>query len=253
MMILKKPTFIFLVLSLVTILILAVPQSALAVPGVCPEGYTYLVKFNWSGSGWVLEEGDPTGVVFVTGDALSGTWTANALVDALVISDGHEGGPGGPGAPITVTIFYNPPVSSGTYNAAWMLPPQNPTRNISNLVFCGQPFPITLASFTAQAYRGTVSINWTTATEINTAGFLVYRSSTADAPQVKIAGNLIAAEGSGVSGASYGITDTPRYGTYYYWLEDVDYSGQSSLHGPVVVNLVPAFRLLPYRPSMPVQ
>jgi len=250
--ILKKPTFILIALSLVLTLILAVPQSALAVPGECPTGYTYLVKFNWN-NGWVIEHGDPIGVVTVTGDALSGSWTANALIDYLVISDGHEGGPGGPGAPIWVEIPYNPARSSGTYDASWMLPPQDPTRNISNLVFCGAAYPVTLASFTAQSNRGTVTIKWTTATEINTAGFLVYQSTSADGPQVQVTANLVASQGGGITGASYTLTNNPGYGTFYYWLKDVDYSGQSSLHGPVVIKVLPAIRLPVYQPSLPVQ
>jgi hypothetical protein len=249
---LKKPTIILIVLSLVSILILAVPQSALAVPGQCPSGYTYIAKFNWQNS-WVPEPGDPPGVVTVTGDAQTGSWTSLVDIGVMVVSDGKTGGPGG-GEPIFVEIYYPiRPTYSGTYDASDMLPPQNPPRDISNLVFCGQAYPVTLASFTTRANRGTVTIDWVTATEVNTVGFYLYRSATENGPQMQVNANLIAAQGDGVTGGSYRLTDAPGYGTFYYWLVDVDYSGQTSLHGPVVVKVLPAIRQPVSLPSLPGQ
>lgn len=258
-MILKKPIFILTILSLVLTLLLAMPQAALAVPGVCPSNTTYIVKYDWNGpdddgpDGWYLASGNKAGVVTVTGDAQTGTWVSAILISHVIISDGHAGGPGGPGEPIWVDWPVVPPDTSGEYDASWMLPPQNPPRDISNLVFCSDSFPVSLASFTAHASRGMVTIDWVTATEINTAGFILHRSMTADGSRVQVTQSLVAAQGNEVTGASYRITDAPGYGTFYYWLEDVDYSGQSGMHGAVVVKVLPAIRQLVDRPNMPGQ
>jgi len=256
--ILKKPTLILIALSLISILILAVPQSALAVPGFCPSGYTYIAKFNWNGpenpgpDGWYPENGDTPGVVWLIGDDKSGTWESNVLISVMVMTDGrNQGG----GDPLWGEKYYNPPTKGPEpYDHSLMgYDDHGNLRDISNLVFCGSPYPVTLASFAARANRGTVTIDWITATEINTTGFLLYRSTTADGPQVQLTENLIAAQGSGVTGASYRVTDTPGYGIFYYWLRDVDYSGQSSLHGPIIVNVLPAIRQPVSLPSLPGQ
>jgi len=78
-------------------------------------------------------------------------------------------------------------------------------------------------------------LEWTTASEVNTEGFNVYRSETEDGEYVKINQALIPAQGNPSTGASYSFVDTDvRPGrTYYYKLEDVDTSGNSTFHGPV--------------------
>lgn len=247
-MILKKPTFILIALSLVFTLVLAVPQSALATPGFCIGGATLIARWNVSVSPPILEEG---GGVTISGDNVSGTWSSSFPISVMVLTDGHD--------PITHDVIwgfvdYVPPATSGNYDYSMMgVDSHGNYHNISNLTFCGSTTPVTLASFTARANRGAVTMDWVTATEINTAGFLLYRSTTETGPQVQVTANLIAAQGNGVTGAIYTVTDTPGYGTFYYWLKDVDYSGQSSLHGPVVVTVLPAIRLPVYRPSLPGQ
>jgi len=268
-MILKKPIFIFIVLSLVSTLILAVPQSALAFPPAipCPPGTTLLAIYEWedpNGDGvkdWIWDEGKGADVIDFLGpsdgypayDEHFGWWMADpgVLVKFILITDGN-GNPGGtPVVDWGVMEFTTPTGGPATYDGSVMQP--DPTKDISNLEFCGQTYPVTLASFTARANRGTVSIDWITATEINTAGFLLYRSTTADGPQVQLTETLIVAQGSGVTGASYRVTDTPGYGIFYYWLRDVDYSGQSSLHGPIIVKVLPAIRQPVSLPSLPGQ
>ena len=46
---------------------------------------------------------------------------------------------------------------------------------------------------------------------------------------------MVVAGGDEVKGAAYSYTDTDVQSgmTYYYWLEDVDLCGKSTLHGPV--------------------
>lgn len=248
-MILKKPIFLFVILSLVLALVLAVPsQSAKASPSYCPVGYTRVGYYEWDGSAYVQEDGiftDP--IVFTNATDQGGTWQvrnppyADLLIYLVVLTDGQSY--------LTRTYTY-PNGTAGPEDFAinWV-----PPHAISNIAFCVPNTPVTISSFTARASRGSVNINWVTATEVGTAGFLLYRSSSSDSSQTQVTANLIAARGNEVTGANYSVTDTPGYGTFYYWLKDVDYSGQSGLYGPIVVNVLPSIRQPVYRPSLPGQ
>ena len=109
------------------------------------------------------------------------------------------------------------------------------------------PTAITLASFTAEAGSGSVVLAWETVTEIDNAGFNLYRATRANGPWTKINGRLIAAQ----AGASYSYVDRPGYGSFLYKLEDVDYHGVSTTHGPISVRLTPPFRRPLRRPTLP--
>jgi len=99
----------------------------------------------------------------------------------------------------------------------------------------GAPTAIDLLSFTAQPAADRVTLTWETGTEVDNAGFNLWRSQAADGPYTKINDALIPAEGDAHSGASYTYTDTDvvKGVTYYYKLEDVDVHGVSTFHGPV--------------------
>jgi hypothetical protein len=114
--------------------------------------------------------------------------------------------------------------------------------------------PITavqLSSFTASPGRGQVTLTWSTGAEMQNAGFNLYRATSASGQRVKVNPMLLAAKGSEVSGATYSQVDVPGNGAFYYWLEDVDYTGHSTLHGPVVVTLRAALQRPAYRPTLP--
>ncbi len=94
---------------------------------------------------------------------------------------------------------------------------------------------ITLLYFEAKAdTSGNVVLTWETATKIDNAGFNIYRARRSeDGTYKKINDTLIPAQGNATSGASYSYVDTPpAKGTYYYKLEDIDYNGVSTMHGP---------------------
>jgi hypothetical protein len=73
-----------------------------------------------------------------------------------------------------------------------------------------------------------VAINWDTATEVNTAGFNIYRTTSPDGEFVQInqIEGLIPGEGTAVSGAVYSFMDqdVEANTTYYYLLEEVEYN-----------------------------
>jgi len=93
---------------------------------------------------------------------------------------------------------------------------------------------ITLSNFTAQGQRGEVAIAWATESEIDNAGFNIYRADSEQGEYVKINAALIPAEGSATGGASYAFADTAvKNGKmYYYKLEDIDLNGTATMHGP---------------------
>ena len=66
---------------------------------------------------------------------------------------------------------------------------------------------IALASFTADSGNGSVKLLWKTETELDNAGFNIYRSETADGKYVKLNSALIPAKGSATQGASYEFID----------------------------------------------
>ena len=75
--------------------------------------------------------------------------------------------------------------------------------------------------------HATIVVEWTTASELDTAGFNIYRSDSADGEFVRINQSLIPASSDSLTGGSYEFKDsnvTPGK-TYYYVLEDVDNNG----------------------------
>jgi hypothetical protein len=86
--------------------------------------------------------------------------------------------------------------------------------------------------FYYQLSNPVVAVTWETATEVNTAGFNIYRSTseTGEFVQINEAEGLIPSEGSAFSGATYNFLDqTVNVGvTYYYLLEEIEYDQTSN-------------------------
>ena len=76
---------------------------------------------------------------------------------------------------------------------------------------------------------------WSTASEIDNAGFNIYRAESENGEILKINRALIPAKGSSTQGAAYEFVDSDvkNRKTYYYKLEDIDLNGVSTFHGPV--------------------
>lgn len=98
---------------------------------------------------------------------------------------------------------------------------------------------INLVSFNANAdNNGGVTLAWETATEVDNAGFNLYRARGKKGKYKKINATIIPAQGSVSSGAQYTFEDkTPAAGVFFYKLEDVDTSGVSTMHGPEKVKV----------------
>ena len=100
------------------------------------------------------------------------------------------------------------------------------------------PLAVTLAGFDAQAMVDHIQLSWETVSEINNAGFNLYRSASPAAPmrcsptcpRRRPARRRARPTASTIRRSRAGQT-------WYYWLEDVDLSGATSLHGPVSATL----------------
>jgi hypothetical protein len=100
------------------------------------------------------------------------------------------------------------------------------------------PTVIELSGFEVVPGNRRATIKWTTASEIDNAGFNIYRSESEDGTYVKINNALIPAEGSPAQGAAYEFTDAgvQNRKVYFYKLEDFDVNGDSVMHGPISVE-----------------
>jgi hypothetical protein len=100
------------------------------------------------------------------------------------------------------------------------------------------PLDVGLSNFEARFDGLAMQIAWSTASETDAAGFNILRSRSRNGDRMQVNDELIPAKGSTIEGASYAFTDKgiTEDGTYYYWLEDVDLSGSSTVHGPVLAS-----------------
>lgn len=81
-----------------------------------------------------------------------------------------------------------------------------------------------------QLLTPSVTVHWNTETELNTAGFNLYRSQLEKDDYVLVNPILIDSEGSSVSGASYTyVDDEVEAGkTFFYLLEEIQNDGASN-------------------------
>jgi hypothetical protein len=75
-----------------------------------------------------------------------------------------------------------------------------------------------------------IVIRWSTETEVNTAGFNVFRALAEEGPWDKINPRLIPGSPDPLRGGSYVFTDTQVIAgvTYWYELEEIELSGQAT-------------------------
>ncbi len=81
---------------------------------------------------------------------------------------------------------------------------------------------------------GAVTVRWKTESEVNNAGFNVYRAPAADGPYARLNPTLIRGLGNSVMGGEYKFEDgaATNGATYYYLVESVEYDGRAQLFGP---------------------
>ncbi len=105
--------------------------------------------------------------------------------------------------------------------------------SIGLLIAAAAVVVISLATSTSAV----ITVDWTTASELNTAGFNLYRSEAKDGTYTRLNTDLIPGSTDPLTGGSYSYTDTTVIAghTYYYQLEDIETSGTSTRHDPYEV------------------
>ncbi|MCP4716278.1 MAG: DNRLRE domain-containing protein, partial [Deltaproteobacteria bacterium] len=100
-----------------------------------------------------------------------------------------------------------------------------------------KPTLVTLASLEAQPASNSVTVSWETESEIDNAGFNIYRAE-AGGEYSKINDQLIPAQGNPAGGATYSFVDNGarNRSSYTYMLEDVDLNGIAVQHGPLAAT-----------------
>jgi hypothetical protein len=114
------------------------------------------------------------------------------------------------------------------------------TNIFYRLFFCLMAIGAVVLGITSvnSLYSTSVEIEWSTASELDTVGFNILRAETKDGVYTRVNADLIAASSDPLMGGNYTYADqgVKPGRTYYYLLEDVDGSGQTSRNGPLEVK-----------------
>jgi Secretion system C-terminal sorting domain len=105
----------------------------------------------------------------------------------------------------------------------------------------GGMLPVTLTSFTALLTDGSPELQWITQSEINNAGWNIYRSETEEQEE-SIMVNSEFIQGAGTTSQPTDYTYLDEYEveegtTYNYWLESIAFSGTSENFGPITLQI----------------
>ena len=111
-------------------------------------------------------------------------------------------------------------------------------------IFCAKnsledpSLPVELSSFYAEVENKNIVLFWQTQSEIDNSGFNIYRSFEADGLFKRINPLIIEGLGNSPYGKIYSFTDTGIGSgiTYYYKLENVNFDGGRTMHGPIKVE-----------------
>jgi Secretion system C-terminal sorting domain len=103
------------------------------------------------------------------------------------------------------------------------------------------PLPVTLSSFTSSFENSSAIIEWTTQSETHNSGWNIYRSNSENFGQsFSLNDELIDGFGTSTEQHHYSYEDTNEFengATYNYWLESIEYSGNTELFGPISMQV----------------
>jgi hypothetical protein len=112
------------------------------------------------------------------------------------------------------------------------------SRRITLLLAIGLILAALVIFLISAATPPVVTVEWSTASELNTAGFNLSRGDSQTGPFTRLNAEVIPASPDPLVGGSYIYTDTQVVAgqTYYYQLEEVETSGGTSVEGVVAVT-----------------
>lgn len=142
-------------------------------------------------------------------------------------------------ATLQITAIVNN-FSSEIQNCASLTASTPADTNAGNNTGCRSIIPtrVTLSSFGAYEESGRVVIAWETASEIDTAGFYLFRLDESGANYIRINSRLLPSVLTSPQGGSYRLIDRGAVpgGTYTYLLVEVESSGAENRYGPFAVS-----------------
>jgi len=86
--------------------------------------------------------------------------------------------------------------------------------------------------------KAAVIVEWTTASELDTVGYNLQRGETPVGPFEQVNPEIIPAASDSLTGSSYTYEDDHAQAgkTYFYMLEEIESTGTTNQHGPIVVE-----------------
>ena len=130
------------------------------------------------------------------------------------------------------TVAFTPAWSSAAFPRSESL---GPLCDLSVVEGTVTPVAVALARFDALAGDGEVLVVWETASEFDNLGFRLYRRLEGEADFSLLTPSLILGRGTTDLSASYAYHDLglPNGIRVEYLLEDIEFDGDTSVHGPV--------------------
>ncbi len=103
--------------------------------------------------------------------------------------------------------------------------------------------PVNLSSFTAIYSNSTLTINWVTQSESNNLGWKIYRSQSNDVNEAFLLNyDLIEGAATTTETTEYAFVDpypVDLASDYWFWLESINFNGESEFHGPAQLTITP--------------
>lgn len=129
---------------------------------------------------------------------------------------------------------------------------------LSKSISKDNPFLVELSYFYVEYYveGNFVSINWGTETETDNLGWYVYRNTAEDFTTAEKVSELIEGHGTTTEPHDYIYEDTIEEAmpgdTLWYWLESIDFGGNTEQYGPSSVTIqIPEYYSASFGPAYP--
>ncbi len=148
-----------------------------------------------------------------------------------------------PGQSVTVrfTVRLDEGFAGVVRNIAYVSSTEQPSTPSNETVNTVQPTAIRLVSFTAERAGAGVRVAWQTLSEVDTFGFYVLRSTTANPESAVRVNAEEIVPGKGSSGGSYEVVDAQAEAgvTYYYWLQEIELDGSQNVYTEWMQRVAP--------------
>lgn len=157
------------------------------------------------------------------------------LTGGPAVRGGGASPPANPGASFGTYATFTPAWSSAGFPRTESL---GPLCDLSVVEGTVTPVAVELARFEARPGDGRVELVWETAAEFDNLGFYVYRRLESEPEFVRVSPELMLGRGTTDLSARYAFLDetVPNGVRAEYLLEDIEFDGDTTLHGPVAAT-----------------